>query len=345
MPRSVHSRSEKNIRCILFDFGDTLWTRVRGVAWKSIEDAGNQAALTILRDHLGSETLPSIEPILLGRQIRKALRIQIRWLLFEEPDYEPDFALATVDALQVLGFPRVDMSVAALVFEALRIRIPRSRALYDDVHSTLSELKRRGFALGVVTNRDYGGPPFLEDLQQMGLLEYFEPQHIAVSAELRARKPNSALFLHALNMLNVPPEEAAMVGDALQADVKGARRLNMFAVWKPSPELLKVAQEAKLQAQQAACAQEGQASRPEKEERHQPALEENSADGQKPITGLSVLEKSAASAELISDEELLEFELRSRDIEPGPQGYGELKPDLIIRSLSELLDVFIEVGK
>ena len=77
------------------------------------------------------------------------------------------------------------------------------------------------------------GKPFLEDMRKLGLFEFFDPRHIAISADLSIRKPNPDIFLQALNALNVAPEETAMVGDSLHADILGAKQLNMVTVWKP----------------------------------------------------------------------------------------------------------------
>jgi putative hydrolase of the HAD superfamily len=43
-------------------------------------------------------------------------------------------------------------------------------------------------------------------------------------------KPHEAIFLRMLELLDVRPEEAAMVGDTLEDDVEGARRVGMRAV-------------------------------------------------------------------------------------------------------------------
>jgi HAD superfamily hydrolase (TIGR01549 family) len=145
--------------------------------------------------------------------------------------------LATMEALQQLGIAEANRTLGEAIYEALRIRIPDSRELFDDTPYTLAELKRRGYILGVVTNRHYGGLPFYEDLQTMGLLDYFEYEHMAISADLGIRKPNPDIFTHALNRLQVQPEEAAMVGDSLKADILGARLLNMLAIWKPKAAL------------------------------------------------------------------------------------------------------------
>ena len=96
-------------------------------------------------------------------------------------------------------------------------------------------LQQRGFLLGVVTNRQWGGKTFREDLEILGLLEYFQYQHMAISADLGVRKPHPAIFQHALNALCVAPEEAVMVGNSLRADIVGAQRSGIFTIWKPKP--------------------------------------------------------------------------------------------------------------
>src|SRR5262249_55432152 len=125
----------------------------------------------------------------------------------------------------------------AAIFEALRIRIPVSRSLFADAFATLAALQRRGFLLGAVTNRLWGGQPFQEDLLAFGLLNYFEPRNIAISADLGVRKPHAVSFLHTLRALSIRPEQAVMVGDSLRADMVGGLNLGMFCIWRPKAEV------------------------------------------------------------------------------------------------------------
>lgn len=101
---------------------------------------------------------------------------------------------------------------------------------FPDAAETLRWLRERGYRLACVTNRPLGGDVFLRELEQHGLLEFFDAW--AVSCDLGYEKPNPAIFRCALDALGAAPEEAAMVGDSLAADVAGAQRLGMAAVWK-----------------------------------------------------------------------------------------------------------------
>lgn len=229
----------RTIRAILFDLGSTLWSRKDDDTWHQLEAATNRRAAALLREH---STLPRIlshiDDEALGIRLRKAVNEHLRTLKRKNPEIEANGPLAIMQALPQLGVKGVDIAFAIAIFEAFRIRIPPSRPLFSDTLSTLAALQQRGFLLGVVTNRLYGGEPFQEDLQTLGLLDYFDPCHMAISADLGIRKPNPAIFWHALNALNVAPEDAAMVGDSLHTDVLGAQRLGMLAIWKAKPKQL-----------------------------------------------------------------------------------------------------------
>jgi HAD superfamily hydrolase (TIGR01549 family) len=94
--------------------------------------------------------------------------------------------------------------------------------LYDDAVPTLSALRDLGLAIGLVSNTG-------RDLD--AFIRHF---HLDVDAWISSGvhgkvKPSPTIFRAALEMLDVEPEEAAMVGDAPIDDVEGARALGMQA--------------------------------------------------------------------------------------------------------------------
>jgi HAD superfamily hydrolase (TIGR01549 family) len=230
------------IRCILFDLGSTLWTRREDTA-PLAEKAAHQRAGGILRSALSSEAFASPGDAELGELLYQAIEKQMHADHLQHPGYEPDGGLATPRALQEFGIGNADREVADAIFEALRVRIPDSRILFPDALSTLAALKECGYLLGVVTNRSYGGPLFREDVAEMGLLDFFEYRHMAISADLGVCKPNPDIFKYALASLNIAPEETAMVGDNLRADIVGAKRLHLLSIWKREPTSVLLAEE------------------------------------------------------------------------------------------------------
>jgi FMN phosphatase YigB (HAD superfamily) len=229
----------RTIRCILFDLGQTLWERVEEDS--ILQQPATQRAIQVIRKHIAPEIFAQADLPLLNERLYQSVLLQAREFVRSHPDYEPDYGQTVNEALLLFGLPELDRSASEAVFEALRIPIVGSRRLFDDALSTLHTLKQRGFLLGVVTNRYWGGRPFLADVQKLGLFEYFEPNTMAISADLGIRKPNPDIFLHALRELNATPQESAMIGDSLYADIMGAKELDMFTVWKPKryqhPEL------------------------------------------------------------------------------------------------------------
>ena len=96
--------------------------------------------------------------------------------------------------------------------------------LYEDSLPVLAELRAQGLKLGLVSNTGRN-------------LEDFVAHHgLDVDAALGSRafgrtKPHPTIFRAVLERLDVPPAEAAMVGDSPEDDVEGARAAGMSAAF------------------------------------------------------------------------------------------------------------------
>lgn len=62
-----------------------------------------------------------------------------------------------------------------------------------------------------------------------GLEKYFK--HVITFDTAQARKPDRQIFEAAINLANSTPENCLMVGDTIDADIKGALGIGMTAVW------------------------------------------------------------------------------------------------------------------
>lgn len=220
---------------MLFDFGDTLWSRRDLERWRCMENASNTRAAALLRSLAGHDSWPDLSDGVLGRNLHAAIDERMNWLIRHQPYTQPNGGMVTMEVLRRWKMANIDQEQGAAIFEALRVRIPQSRPLFADVLSTLAELRRRGFLLGAVSNRHWGGKMFREDLEALGILRYIDPCHIAISVDLGIRKPHPAIFHHVLHALHVPVSQAAMVGDSLLSDITGAHRTGLVTIWKPKP--------------------------------------------------------------------------------------------------------------
>jgi putative hydrolase of the HAD superfamily len=99
--------------------------------------------------------------------------------------------------------------------------------LFDGAVATLEELARRGHRLGLLTN---GCSAFQRrKLKRFALERHFEL--ILIEGELGFGKPDRRVFEHALGFFACRARDAWMVGDNLSADIAGAQRAGMRAVW------------------------------------------------------------------------------------------------------------------
>ncbi len=106
---------------------------------------------------------------------------------------------------------------------ALRIyrrysELPRELRLFADVQPAVAEIKRRGLALGLISNTDRDVGPLCDDL---GVAESFD--FILSSCTVGFEKPDPRIFYLALDLAGVAPQEAIHVGDQYKSDVIGAR--------------------------------------------------------------------------------------------------------------------------
>jgi putative hydrolase of the HAD superfamily len=97
--------------------------------------------------------------------------------------------------------------------------------LFDDVAPALTDLKKRGLVLGLISNVDRDVAPLYEEL---GLPAWF--QVMVTSQEVGFNKPHPGIFQAALKEAGVKPEEAIYVGDQYEIDVVGANKAGMTGI-------------------------------------------------------------------------------------------------------------------
>jgi putative hydrolase of the HAD superfamily len=97
----------------------------------------------------------------------------------------------------------------------------------------LEHLTARSIPLAIITN----GPKDMQAaaIQHVNIQGCFKT--ILISGEVEVRKPNARIFLLACEHLQVQPEHCLMVGDNLDADVKGAKAVGMQTAWLSSEKL------------------------------------------------------------------------------------------------------------
>jgi putative hydrolase of the HAD superfamily len=95
-------------------------------------------------------------------------------------------------------------------------------ALYDEVPAVLRELSSRGLRIGLISNSHRCLASFQSHFELQGMISA-----AVSSSEHGFMKPHPSIFAAALQLVNVAPHEALMVGDSVRQDVDGAVRAGM----------------------------------------------------------------------------------------------------------------------
>jgi len=95
--------------------------------------------------------------------------------------------------------------------------------LYEDALPVLDELRRAGLKIGLVTNSS-------RDVRAFAEHHALHVDATIGSLEHGKTKPHASIFAALLELLDVEPGDAAMVGDTIADDIEGARALGMRAI-------------------------------------------------------------------------------------------------------------------
>jgi HAD superfamily hydrolase (TIGR01509 family) len=201
---------------VLFDWGDTL---MRWAPEPDLLEAGHAAGFAAL----GREPAAGITKRFRDVYIASFFEPGV----IEEVEYP-------AQVRRLLGEFDIEVSDEELVrfLEAEHAAWQPARQLASTTHALLESLRGRGLKLGLVSNA-FDPPDLLHrDLAQLGIAERVDAA--VFSSEIGRRKPDPAIFRHALERLGVAAERTLFVGDTLATDVAGADALGMhtcLALW------------------------------------------------------------------------------------------------------------------
>jgi HAD superfamily hydrolase (TIGR01662 family) len=191
------------IKWIFFDVGNVILNDDPAMAFyyneifKAIQEQGNNVTLDrLLKDREHS--------ILNERNGRHYIQVALKYLDRENwSKYEP--------------------KIMNLINENWATLSP----LMPDIVSVIKSLSRK-YQLGIIANQ----PKITEQiLRRHDLLKYF--QVLGISQAVDLFKPDPEFFRWAIKQAGCLPEEAIMVGDRIDHDIKPARAVGMKTIWFP----------------------------------------------------------------------------------------------------------------
>jgi putative hydrolase of the HAD superfamily len=203
------------VRHILFDLGGTLM-RARS-DWAPVFKQSDQALTDTLHGH----------HIELDARIFRA-RLHEYYQQRDKDFQETTYHFVLRELLKELGYAEVDESILRSALDAMFSITQNNWVLEDDAVETIQQLKSKNYKLGIFSNAG-DDKDVQTQVENFGIRPHFD--FVLTSAACFYRKPHPRAFEIALARWNISPEEAAMVGDSLQADIFGAKSLEMQAIW------------------------------------------------------------------------------------------------------------------
>jgi len=201
---------------VFFDMDDTLLDAVTAMqgAWEAV--CGEHAP------KLGCEP----------GALREAIRRESMEFWKDESKVEREWRTRLLDAREhcirlALTAEGWDPAPARAMAEQYSTEHRARLRLFDDAVETIETLREAGFRLGLLTN---GPRPLQRDkIERFGLEPYFDV--IVIEGEFGHGKPHPEVFAHALRTVKAGPDQAWHIGDNLYADIGGAQRAGIHAVW------------------------------------------------------------------------------------------------------------------
>jgi HAD superfamily hydrolase (TIGR01549 family) len=207
------------LRAVLFDLGGTLM--YERATWDSINAHADEALTNYLREE-GLELNLSTFPREFRNRISKYFRQREKDLL------ETTYSFVLRDVLKDKGYGDVSERIIRNGLDQLFAITQTNWTVEQDALPTLQKLETDGYRMGLISNAGDD-----QDVQQLvrrfGIDRFFD--FILTSAACSYRKPHKRIFELALSNWYFLPSEAVMVGDNLDADVRGAQNVGLFAVW------------------------------------------------------------------------------------------------------------------
>ncbi len=207
------------LRAVIFDLGGTLM--YERASWHDITAQGDEALTRYLIDQ-GMELNLSTFPIEFRRRLGEYFSQRERDLL------ETSYTFVLIELLKDKGYTNLPDEVVRKALDSLFSITQTNWVLEEDALPTLKKLERDGYRMGLISNA--GDDQDVHQLvRRFGISVYFD--FILTSAACSYRKPHPRSFELAIANWYFLPSETVMVGDNLDADIRGAKNAGLYAVW------------------------------------------------------------------------------------------------------------------
>lgn len=207
------------LRAVIFDLGGTLMYERE--SWYGVTARADEALTRYLIDQ-GLELNMSTFPIEFRRRLGDYFNQREKDLL------ETTYTYVLIDILKDKGYTRMPDDLIRKALDSLFAVTQQNWVLETDTVPTLRKLEKSGYRMGLISNAGDD-----KDVQQLvsgfEIASYFD--FILTSASCSYRKPHPRIFELAIANWYFLPSETVMVGDNLDADIRGAKGAGLYGIW------------------------------------------------------------------------------------------------------------------
>lgn len=214
--------SDRKIKAIIFDLGDTIFNYGKIDLAKVYEQASHQSY-----DYLKEigQKVGSFRWYLL----RNKFAIHIRYLISEITGNDFD-SLAVMKRIgRKHNFNLTDQQWEQLSWMWYK-PLGDLAHIEDDIKETFAKFKEMDLKVGLLSNTFVHSSTLIKHLELTDIWKYFDDA--IFSYELAFRKPHKKIFMHAADKIDIDPKNIMFVGDRVKADVKGSMACGMTPVLK-----------------------------------------------------------------------------------------------------------------
>lgn len=190
-------------------------------ATQPVNARGDEGLTLYLREQ-GLELNLSTFPVEFRRRLDDYFKQREKDLL------ETTYSFVLRDVLTDKGYGDVSDEVIRTALDRLFEITQLNWVLEEDALSTLKRIEEDGYRMGLISNAGDD-----KDVQQLlhkfGIGRFFD--FALTSAACSYRKPHPRIFELALSRWTFLPAEAVMVGDNLDADIRGAKNAGLSTIW------------------------------------------------------------------------------------------------------------------
>ena len=198
---------------IFFDLDRTIW---------DFEANAREAFQEIYTKHQLSRIFPDFETF---HSTYRKHNAQL-WEKFRNGEIKKEDLKYIRFHLTLKEFGKDDLNLSKQLGEDYMNFSARKTHLFPDSHEVLSYLKDK-YHLYIITNGFHEVQ--LKKIENSDLKKYF--RRIITSEIAGVQKPHEDIFRYALNEANAKKEEAIMVGDDIEGDIKGAKAIGLDQVF------------------------------------------------------------------------------------------------------------------